>query len=76
MQIVWQLPSHMFVANVLRNPFYAGAYVWGQWPSEMCHFSRIGLLAEGVLIPYYRLHAFEKESAVMPRAALAFLLEL
>jgi DNA invertase Pin-like site-specific DNA recombinase len=35
MQIVWQLPSHAFVANVLRSPFYAGAYVWGQRPSEV-----------------------------------------
>ncbi len=35
MQIVWQLPSHSFVSNVLHNPFYAGAYVWGQRPSEV-----------------------------------------
>ncbi len=26
-QIVFQLPTHSFVADVLRNPFYAGAYV-------------------------------------------------
>ena len=30
MGIVWQLPTHPFVASVLRNPFYAGAYVYGQ----------------------------------------------
>lgn len=35
MQIVWQLPTHAFVSNVLHNPFYAGAYVWGQRPSEV-----------------------------------------
>jgi len=35
MQIVWQLPSHSFVAHVLHNPFYAGAYAWGQHPREV-----------------------------------------
>lgn len=30
MQIVWQLPTLSFVHNVLHNPFYAGAFVWGQ----------------------------------------------
>jgi DNA invertase Pin-like site-specific DNA recombinase len=35
MRIVWKLPSHSFVASVLRNPFYAGAYVYGQRPSEI-----------------------------------------
>lgn len=28
--IVWQLPTHPFVATVLHNPFYAGAYVYGR----------------------------------------------
>lgn len=30
MGISWQLPTHPFIAAVLRNPFYAGAYVYGQ----------------------------------------------
>ena len=34
-RIIWKLPSHSFVAYVLRNPFYAGAYVYGQRPSQM-----------------------------------------
>ncbi|MFQ5505401.1 MAG: recombinase family protein [Planctomycetota bacterium] len=34
-KIVWQLPSYSFLSNVLHNPFYAGAYVWGQRPVEM-----------------------------------------
>jgi DNA invertase Pin-like site-specific DNA recombinase len=33
MRITWQLPTHSYVASVLRNPFYAGAYVYGQRPS-------------------------------------------
>ncbi len=32
---VWQLPSHSFVDGVLRNPCYAGAYVWGRRPVRM-----------------------------------------
>jgi DNA invertase Pin-like site-specific DNA recombinase len=31
---VWKLPSHSFITGVLHNPFYAGAYVWGQRPME------------------------------------------
>lgn len=34
-QLVWKLPSHSFVGDVLRNPFYAGAYVWGQRPVDV-----------------------------------------
>lgn len=30
MGIAWQLPTHSFIGAVLRNPFYAGAYVYGQ----------------------------------------------
>ena len=31
-KIVWQIPSQSFIRDVLRNPFYAGAYVWGRRP--------------------------------------------
>jgi DNA invertase Pin-like site-specific DNA recombinase len=34
-KLVWQLPTQSFLSNVLRNAFYAGAYVWGQRPTEM-----------------------------------------
>ncbi len=34
-RIVWQLPSKCFVQDVLKNPFYAGAYVWGRRPTKM-----------------------------------------
>lgn len=33
--IVFQLPRHGFVASVLHNPFYAGAYAWGRRPTEV-----------------------------------------
>lgn len=33
--IVFQVPRQSFVASVLRNPFYAGAYAWGRRPTEV-----------------------------------------
>ncbi len=33
-QLVWQIPTQGFVSDVLVNPFYAGAYVWGRRPVE------------------------------------------
>jgi hypothetical protein len=33
-ELIWKIPSQSFVRDVLRNPFYAGAYVWGRRPME------------------------------------------
>jgi DNA invertase Pin-like site-specific DNA recombinase len=33
-ELIWQVPTQGFVRDVLVNPFYAGAYVWGRRPSE------------------------------------------
>lgn len=33
-QLVWRIPTQGFVRDVLVNPFYAGAYVWGRRPVE------------------------------------------
>ena len=33
-QLVWKVPSQSLVRDILRNPFYAGAYVWGRRPME------------------------------------------
>jgi len=30
--LVWKIPSQSLVRDILRNPFYAGAYVWGRRP--------------------------------------------
>jgi DNA invertase Pin-like site-specific DNA recombinase len=30
MRVAWQLPTNAFLQNLLRNPAYAGAYVWGR----------------------------------------------
>ena len=34
-QVVFKLPTHSFVSQVLRNPFYAGAYVYGRRAREV-----------------------------------------
>jgi DNA invertase Pin-like site-specific DNA recombinase len=34
-QIVFQVPRHTFIAGVLHNPIYAGAYVWGRRQTEL-----------------------------------------
>jgi DNA invertase Pin-like site-specific DNA recombinase len=33
--IEWQLPARAFIGSVLKNPIYAGAYVYGQKPTKM-----------------------------------------
>lgn len=34
-EVVFQLPTHSFIGDVLRNPIYAGAYVYGRRPVEL-----------------------------------------
>jgi DNA invertase Pin-like site-specific DNA recombinase len=31
-RLIWKVPSQSLVRDILRNPFYAGAYVWGRRP--------------------------------------------
>src|ERR1700741_2443676 len=31
-QLVWKIPSQSLIRDILRNPFYAGAYIWGRRP--------------------------------------------
>lgn len=33
-RLIWKIPSQSLVRDILRNPFYAGAYVWGRRPVE------------------------------------------
>jgi DNA invertase Pin-like site-specific DNA recombinase len=51
-RLVWKIPSQSLVRDVLCNPFYAGAYVWGRRPVTT-------LLVEGRL---------EKRQSAMRRA--------
>src|SRR6195256_6419583 len=41
-QLVWKIPTQSWVRDLLCNPFYAGAYVWGRRPVAT-------ILAEGRL---------------------------
>ena len=34
-RLMWQIPSKPFIGSILHNPCYAGAYVWGQRPTEL-----------------------------------------
>jgi DNA invertase Pin-like site-specific DNA recombinase len=51
-RLVWKVPSQSLVRDILCNPFYAGAYVWGRRPVTT-------LLVEGRL---------EKRQSAMRRA--------
>ena len=31
-RLVWKVPTHGLIRDILCNPFYAGAYVWGRRP--------------------------------------------
>ncbi len=54
MRLVWRPPTHAFIADMLHNPFYAGAYVFGRRPSEI-------ILAGGRLIRRQRSYALAPE---------------
>ena len=47
MTLVWQLPSQSFVGDVLYNPFYAGAYVFGRRGTEVVYENGHLLKREG-----------------------------
>jgi hypothetical protein len=34
-EIVWKLPEKSFLQSVLKNPFYAGVYVWGRETTKL-----------------------------------------
>jgi len=36
-ELVWQLPKKGFIRGILRNPIYAGVYVWGRNCTQMTY---------------------------------------
>ena len=54
MRLVWRPPTHAFITDMLHNPFYAGAYVFGRRPVEI-------ILAGGRLIRRQRSYALAPE---------------
>ena len=55
MRLVWRPPTHAFIADMLHNPFYAGAYVFGRRPVEI-------ILTEGRLLRRQRSYALAPEA--------------
>jgi DNA invertase Pin-like site-specific DNA recombinase len=35
-RLIWKIPSQSLIRDILHNPFYAGAYVWGRRPVRPC----------------------------------------
>jgi DNA invertase Pin-like site-specific DNA recombinase len=60
MRIVWQPPTHAFIDDVLHNPFYAGAYVYGRRPVET-------VLKEGRLVKRQGKYQRPQDSRVFIR---------
>jgi DNA invertase Pin-like site-specific DNA recombinase len=56
-RLIWKIPSQSLVRDILRNPFYAGAYVWGRRPVET-------LLIEGRLRKRQATHRRPEECRV------------
>ena len=50
--LVWKRPSKPFIGDILQNPCYAGAYVWGRRPTE-----RVVVEAQDVRGEPFRLEA-------------------
>jgi DNA invertase Pin-like site-specific DNA recombinase len=49
--VVFQLPRPTFVAYVLHNPFYAGAYAWGRRPTEVLWRDGVLRKRQGAAVP-------------------------
>lgn len=50
-QLTWQRPTLSFVSDVLRNPLYAGAYVYGRRPTEVAVHEGRALKRQRRLLP-------------------------
>ena len=60
-QIVWQLPTQTFIASVLHNPLYAGAYVYGRRPTEVVMKAGQVVRRQGRTLPAEQAKVFIKD---------------
>jgi hypothetical protein len=60
-RLVWKIPTQSLVRDILCNPFYAGAYVWGRRPVTT-------LLVEGRLEKHQSARRAAEECRVFIRA--------
>ncbi len=59
--VVFQLPRLSFVASVLHNPFYAGAYAWGRRPTEVVWRDGALRKRQGTALPPEQARVFIRE---------------
>lgn len=57
----WQLPTYSFISDVLHNPFYAGAYVYGRRPTEVALVDGRPIKRQGRLRPPEEARVFLRE---------------
>jgi len=60
-QITWQLPVQTFIASVLHNPIYAGAYVYGRRPTEVVMKEGRVVRRQGRTLPAEQAKVFIKD---------------
>lgn len=60
-QLVWKLPTQTFIASVLHNPLYAGAYVYGRRPTEVVMKAGQIVRRQGRTLPAEQAKVFIKD---------------
>jgi len=60
-KIAWKLPAHSFIVDVLKNPFYAGAYVYGRRVTETALVNGYPVKRLGAVIPAEQARVFIRD---------------
>jgi len=63
-QLAWQLPTYSFISDVLHNPFYAGAYVYGRRQMEVSLVDGRPIKRQGRLRPLEETRVFIRDHHV------------
>ncbi len=59
--VIFQLPRHSFVASLLHNPFYAGAYAWGRRPMQAVWRDGVLRKRQGHAVPAEQARVFIRD---------------
>ena len=59
--VLFQMPRQSFVASVLHNPVYAGAYVWGRRPTEVTWRDGVLRKRQGSAVPPEQARVFLRD---------------
>ncbi len=60
-RLIWQLPTYSFISDVLHNPLYAGAYVYGRRPTEVTLVEGRPIKRQGRLRPPDQARVFIRD---------------